>query len=341
MSYSYQSHRARVSLMQAALLAVVVLSVTACGGTSAFGPAISGQPFQAAGQSQPANSSSWNFTTLNNPDDKNYNELLGINNIGRICGFDGKGDRWKPSKGYCIQDYGKSTFRNENYPGAVDTFVTSLNSAKSIAGYYVTPQRWIFGFIYTHGIWTSYKDPELRKGTSNITELLGISQSGLAVGFYRDEKGIDHGFELDEATGKYHAINPPGGVTSEATGINGKGDVVGWMQTAKGTVVGYLLKGGSFTVYAYPHAAITKPWGINWQDQIVGQYTDSGAPSDPAPTHGFVYTDPLTKPYWASIDEPNANGYTVLTSIQDSDYMVGYYRGADGKHTNGFLASPK
>ncbi|HYL27745.1 MAG TPA: hypothetical protein VEW74_07905, partial [Candidatus Nitrosotalea sp.] len=79
----------------------------------------------------------------------------------------------------------------------------------------------------------------------------------------------------------------------------------------------------------------TEALAVNWQDQIVGSYIDSlGA------THAFVLTNPLNQPNWQSVDEPKALGLTVLTSIQDHDYMVGYYLDGSGK-INGFLATPQ
>jgi hypothetical protein len=134
-------------------------------------------------------------------------------------------------------------------------------------------------------------------------------------------------------TEQYHDVVPPGGVSVEATAINGKGDIAGWMTTKKGTTVSFLLKGGSFSVYSAPHATETEALGINWQDQVVGSYQEGSV------THGFVLNNPLEAPQWQTVDEPDADGSTVLTSIQDQDYMVGYYKNAAG-HTNGFLAIP-
>jgi probable HAF family extracellular repeat protein len=328
---------ARTTSISAAVFAIIASAIAGCGGSTPLGPSMqTPSSSQPAGRVDPAGSSSWTYSTLDNPANPSFNELLGINNVGKVCGYDGNlGSASQPARGYCSQDYGAGNFRHENYPGAVDTVVTSVNSARAIAGYYVTTQGLIFGFIYTHGIWTSYKDPKLRQGTSNITELLGLNQAGLAVGFYTDEHGTNHGFELNEVTGKFHGVTPPGGASVEATGINGKGDIVGWMTTSGGSTKSFLLKGGSYTVYSYPKAAVTEALAVNWQDQLVGSYQDGGSKT----THAFVLSTPLTSPQWQSIDEPKASGVSVLTSIEDHDYMVGYYIDSNGV-TNGFLATP-
>jgi hypothetical protein len=328
-----------------AVLALLTPVLASCGSSSSFGPAMPAGALSGAQRARPANASSWKFSTLDNPNNLGFNELLGINNVGKICGFDGIiGSKKTPARSYCIEKYGKASFRNFNYPGALDTVITSANSAKAIAGWYINRYKgWIFGCIYANGIWSSYRDPLLNKSHhSNITVLLGISQSGLAVGFYTDDYGVNHAFELDTSTGRFHAVKPPGGVSVAATGINGKGDIVGVMTTLKGSTTcllsgckGWLLKGGVYHVFSYPKSLDTEALAVNWQDQIVGSYLDASAI-----THAFVLTSPLNQPVWISIDEPKSVGLSVLTSIQDHDYMVGYYLDSAGK-MNGFLATPQ
>jgi hypothetical protein len=331
MSYSLPSKQ----VINAVVLGIVAPAIAACGGPSSFAPSMHApSTSETASGVHSATASSWTFSTLDNPDHHDFNALNGINNVGKIAGFTGDGSGKNPDKGYVVSDYGKDAFRNQNFPGAADTVVTSLSNTKSLAGYYTSKQGWIFGFILQGGIWTSYKDPKLRQGSSNVTELLGLNDAGLAVGFYTDQDGVDHAFELNATTGKFHGIVPPGAVSVEATGINGKGDIAGIIKTKAGVTRSWLLKGGSFTEYSYPHSANTQARAINWQDQMVGSYVDGSGK-----THGFLLSTPLAKPQWQQIDEPRAEGATVVTSIEDHDYMVGYY--VAGGYTNGFLATPK
>jgi uncharacterized membrane protein len=318
--------------LKAALIVILSLSVTACGGGAALGPATQGLAY-SGDSGAGAQASRWTFKTLNSPDDHGYNVLEGINNLGEICGYYGDGSHKQPSRGFCVTDYGSGSFQNENYPSATDTEVTSLSNAKSIAGWYVV-HNGIFGFIRKDGVWQSYKDLELRKGTSNITKLLGISDSDLAVGYYTDSDGKDHAFELNAQNGTFHNILPSGAVSSVAAGINGKGDIVGWLTTSTGVTKSWLLKGGSFTYFSYPGSANTRANAINWTDQICGSFVE-GKNS----THGFMLYNPLGSQQWLKVDEPKARGTTVLTSVENNHYMVGYY--VDAAHrTNGFLASP-
>ncbi len=271
--------------------------------------------------------------TLGDPADPHFNKLLAINNLGKICGFHGKGSRNDPAGGYCVSKYGNSNFRTDNYPNASDTFVTSLNNTKVIAGYYYSLHGGIFGFTLSNGIWTSYKNPQLH-GDSPVTELLGLSDANLAVGFYT-EAGVNHAFELNVPTAQFQHILPPDGVSVEATGINGKGDIVGYMTTSGGSTRSFLLKGGFYTVFSHPGSSVTEATSLNWQDQIGGSFVDGHGH-----THGFLLTNPLGGKEWTVVDDPDAVGVTTVTSVENHGDMVGWYLDGRGK-TNGFLAMPR
>lgn len=338
---SYGSHGDRGSFfcgrdaILGALLGLALPAVAACAGPSLTpNQALT---INAASGINNAGSYSWTFTTLDNPDDGSYNNLSGINNRGKISGFSGNG-KSDPYRGYTIVDYGQGKFRNEEYPSSSETQITSLNNNKAIAGWYVPKQhpKWVFGCILQGGIWTSYRDLQLNKYKTNITRLLGINDASLAVGYYTDDQKNDHAFELNATTNKFHSISPPGGISVEATGLNGKGDIVGFMTTSSGAIKSWLLKGGQFTVFTFPNSTTTKALGINWQDHIVGSYQNATGP-----THGFLMTDPLANRTWQRVDETNAHGKTVVTGIQNYDYLVGYYRANAKGSISGFLATPK
>jgi hypothetical protein len=326
----YSLLRMRAVLLTAAAF-VVVPTITGCGGSSAFAPSLPSTRSQFASPAVGARPSRWKFSTINNPSDPRFNELLAIDNLGKICGFYGNGTKKHPSDGYCVSKLGQSNFRPQNYPNALDTYVTSLNNNKVYAGYYRSAHGGIFGFTVTNGIWTSYKDPRLR-GTSPLTELLGISDANLAVGFYTDQ-GVNHAFELNVTTGQFQHILPPGGVSVEATGINGKGDIVGYMTTSRGATKSFLLKGGVYTMFSHPGSSVTQATSLNWQDQIGGSFVKHGR------THGFLVTGLPVSMQWKDVNDPDAAGTTVVTSVENHGYMVGWYVDSAGK-TNGFLAAP-
>jgi hypothetical protein len=308
------------ALTLAAYAAFVSLTA-ACNGPSstAFSPG----PFAAGAPDGVRLAGTYSFKTLDNPDDPSFNELLGINNLGKIAGYYGSGLPSNPSVGYVVRKYGNSHYRRVKYPGAVDTVVSAVDNQNDIAGYYVSTTGGTFGFIKSNkGIWASYKDPHTH-GSYNITELLGLSDAGLAV-------------ELIGTTGQFHGIFPPGAVSAVAAGINGKGDIVGYFTKAQGATESFLLKGGVYTEFVYKGAAATEARSINWEDEIAGDYVDSAGG-----VHGFVLDDLLGTPQWtAPIDDPRGEGQTAVMGIENHHHLVGYYTDGAG-NTNGFLASPK
>ncbi|MBV9262985.1 MAG: hypothetical protein JO324_01600 [Candidatus Eremiobacteraeota bacterium] len=311
------------------------LFVAACSTAAPFGPQAGlGSSASHVVASYRHHTGGYKFVTLDNPDDLKYNQLTGINNLAKLTGFEGSGAKGDPSIGYVVhRPYAPQNFFEEPYPTAVDTRITSLNNMKVIAGYYSVQRGWIFGCIYENGIWSSYQDPKLQRSKINITELLGISDANLAVGFYENDTKNDYAFELNPASGEFHGISPPGATSSVASGINGKGDIVGWATVGGGTVA-YLLKGGIFTFLSYPGSVETKATAVNWQDQISGSYVDHAGV-----THGFVLTNPLVSQQWLSVDDPLAAGTTFINSIENHDRVVGYYVDAQGI-THGFIGSP-
>jgi hypothetical protein len=272
--------------------------------------------------------SAFTFTTIEAPGGP-PTEILGINNLSKLCGFYGN-----PAIGFTVRPpYNAKQFYKQLYPGAAATVVTSINNTNVIAGWLKDSKGGIFGFTQWEGIWTKYQDNHLLR-QPQYTKLLGLSDDELAVGYYQLKK-IDHSFELNLVTGKFIVISPPNAKSSAATGINGKGDIVGWLTLANGVTEGWLLKDGIFTVFVYPSAAGTQAASLDWSDDIAGSFKDASGK-----TNGFLLTDVLKTQTWTKIDDPSASGETVVTGINNHHTMVGYYKDSGGK-TSGFLANPK
>ena len=59
------------------------------------------------------------FTTLDDQADPTFNQLLGINNDGKIAGYFGIGSNTHPNKGYTLSaPYAQGNYTNENFLGA-------------------------------------------------------------------------------------------------------------------------------------------------------------------------------------------------------------------------------
>lgn len=274
----------------------------------------------------------YSFETLDNQADPTFNQLLGINNNGEIAGYFGSGAAGHPNKGYTlVAPYGQGNYTNENFPGSVQTQVTALNNKGYTAGFWVDGAGNNFGFIQWHGVFTSYKNPHT--GTGTVNQLLGLNDKGIAVGFYTDGNGVNHAYQLDQNTGKFSNIVPPGGSNATATGINDNGDVVGFLTASNGSIVGFLKKGSSYTEFDFPNSTVTNPFGVNQTDQIVGSYVDSANQM-----HGFILSNPLTQAHWRSLDDPNGVGTTTINGINDDSDVVGFYVDQAG-NTDGFIAT--
>jgi hypothetical protein len=291
------------------------------------------RPHDRFGRVRPA-ANGFTFMTLNNAKDPTFNQLLGINNAGTICGYFGSGATGHPNKGYCVTPpYAQANFVDLNYPGSVQTQVVAVDNIGNTAGFWIDGANTNFGFVEWNMVFTSYRSPMTHKGTVN--QLLGLNDNGVAVGFYTGGKGVNHGYELNQATGAFKAIVPPGSTNVTAAGIDNAGDVAGFATAANDAVVSFLLRNGAFSAFTFPNSTNTTAFGMNNKDQIVGSYLDAKGAS-----HGFVLTHPLNNAKWVSIDEPDGIGTTVVNGVNDLGQLVGFYVDKAG-NTDGFVATPK
>jgi hypothetical protein len=330
--------RSILTILPAAALGATAMLVAACSGAS-LTPAAPGALAPSGAARSPAapnleSSKTFQFITLDNANDPTFNQLLGINSREKIAGYFGSGLSGHPNKGYTLKPpYGQNDYKNENYPGSAQTQVTALNNLGDTAGFWVDNSNVNRGFVEWNGVFTSYKDPKTGAGTVN--QILGLNDKGIAVGFYTDASGINHGFTLDQATGKFKPVNPPGGMNVTASGINGLGDITGFYSTSSsGPDVGFIEKNGQFSTFSFPAGASTTPLGINDRDQIVGSYMDGSGNM-----HGFLLSRPLSHAKWVSIDDPNGVGTTTINGLNDRGRMVGFYVDAAG-NTDGMLITP-
>src|SRR5262245_25213983 len=95
---------------------------------------------------------------------------------------------------------------------------------------------------------------------------------GFALGVTSNLLGADPTFT---------SIDFPGAASTQAHGINPRGDIVG-EYVSTGLTHGFLLSGGSFTTVDFPGAVRTSSFGINPRGDIVGEYVSAGV------THGFL-----------------------------------------------------
>jgi len=280
----------------------------------------------------------YQFVQLGSHQDKAFNQLLGINNHGRIAGYFGSNTQHRPNRGYTIvAPYAQSDFKSENFPHSLQTQVTGLNDNNVQVGFYTTPSgHTVVAGWYFNGSFHENLFPLGKNAKPTKDELFGVNDHDVAVGFYVNSAGHDRGYAFNIKTGKFSPVTKPGGGAPnlEATSINDAGDVAGAFQTSGGDIEGFLkLAGGAFHVIAVSGALETIALGVNDNDTVVGAYQDSSGGA----VHGFIWR--IGGSLSADVDDPNAVGQSVINGINNEGDIVGYYTDSDG-NTDGFLAYP-
>ena len=282
------------------------------------------------------------FTTLNDAADPTFNQLLGINNDGKIAGYFGSGAQGHANKGYTLSgDYHQNHYHNENFPGSVQTQVTGINNKDLTVGFWADSNNANmvnnnFGFVEHDGIFTNVVDPlgvKAAAGGLTVEQLLGVNDQDKAVGFWTDGNGNNHGFTYDVGSKSFSEVNIAGFTSTTTTAINNEGHLAGFASNG-GSDTSFIKEGSKLEWLTGPKGAVsTMALGINNNDQVVGSYTDAAGQM-----HGFLF-DEQSKTY-ATIDDPNGvkgpTGMTVLNGINDKGQVVGFYLDKAG-NTDGLL----
>lgn len=278
------------------------------------------------------------FSTLNNSNDTTFNQLLGINNRGQIAGYLGSGAQGHPNKGYVlILSRNGSHFANENFPGAKQTQVTGLNDAGVTVGFYSTQNTASqmnnnFGFYAWAGHFHAVSFPSAHRSAPPVNQLLGVNDREVAVGFYTDRQGRNHGYTYNIRTRQFRRVKIRDGVSTTAAAINNRGDVAGFRTGRLGQTKAFLRRAnGHLTVLHYPGASATMAFGVNDAREVVGTYTKGTG--DNARTFGFTWS---MRRGWHSVSDPMGKGTTTVNGVNDLGDLVGFYTDARG-NTDGFL----
>ena len=320
------------SLSSRALCTLALAAGTAGGVVADFAPA-------AHAQGSPA----YTYTTLDNSNDTTFNQLLGINNSDVIAGYFGSGMAMHPNKGYeLLPDYCQGSYRVENFPGSDQTQVTGLNDRGAEVGFQSPTNTgsdanfaW---YSLNNGRSFTQVDVSLPAGDTPasppVTQLLGVNDSDIAVGFQNDSSGNAHGFVYDIRTNQATYTNINGATSVTDAAVNGSGQVAGFFSPSSGPVESFLTTRGGVWTFAYPGAASTTALGVNDLGDVVGTYTVGSGPS--AQNFGFTWTK---KGGFTTINDPNGMGTTTVNGVNDKGDLVGFYVDSAG-NTDGMLVTP-
>ncbi len=294
----------------------------------------------AHGMPQSRGASHFVFSTLDNSNDPTFNQLLGINNRGVIAGYFGSGAQGHPNKGYqLILSRHGSRFRNENFPKSVQTQVTGLNNRGVTVGFWsdmnnASQMNDNFGFYAVRGHFHRVNFPTMHNAKPPVNQLLGVNDANIAVGFYTDANGNNHGYRYNIARHRhrYRSITIRGATSLTAAAINNMGDVAGFFTGSGGVTKAFLMRPGRHaTKLAYPHATMTQALGVNDAGEVVGVYQTGNGNS--AKMHGFTWT---SRHGFKTVDDPHGRGATTINGVNDAGDLVGFYTDAAG-NTHGLL----
>ena len=283
-------------------------------------------------------SSHWTFSTLDNQNDPTFNQLLGINNRGQISGYFGSGAQGHPNKGYLlVMSRNGTRYQDENVPGALQTQVTGLNDLGVTVGFWsnqntASQSNDNFGFYSWGGHYATVDFPAANNATPAVNQLLGVNDSDIAVGFYTDAKGSNHGYIYSITRHRFRSISILGATSVTASAINNRNDIAGFYTDAAGVTRSFVRHWfGRRTTLVYPGASATQAFGINDFGEVVGTYTTGSGNN--AKTYGFTWTRPGG---YRTISDPQGVGATTLNGVNDAGDLVGFYTDAAG-NTDGFL----
>jgi len=282
----------------------------------------------------------YSFLTVGDPKDPTFNQLLGINDFGEIAGYFGSGAAGHPNKGYELTPpYSQGNFNNENFPGSVQTQVIGINDSDVTVGFFSNENSATLtndnnvGFWEQNGRFHAIHIPWGNQANPPISQLLGINNSGWAVGFFNDSKGNAHGFAYNPRFNEWKQVTVHGATSVTAAGVNDESTVTGFFTNAAGDTDGFVKWANGRTVtLAVPGASSTNPTGINDQGEVVGTYTVGTGSS--AVTHGFTWM----KGKWTTVDYPSATS-TSINGVNNEGDIVGFYTDASG-NTDGFVGLP-
>jgi probable HAF family extracellular repeat protein len=282
----------------------------------------------------------WTFNTLNNSNDVTFNQLLGINNRDQIAGYFGSGAKGHPNKGYVLNlSPNGSSFQNENFPLGVQTQVIGINDTGVTVGFWSTQNKKNmsdnnFGFYDVNGQFHNVVYPGSLRSKPPVTQLLGVNDADIAVGFFNGPQGNAHAFEFSIRGHWFRRLHIPGAVSSTATGINNRGEIVGFFTTKSGATKGFVITArGAIIEFSIPRASSTMAFGVNDFGEIVGTFMRGSGNN--AKSFGFTW-----KPGrgYTVVNDPLGSGATTLNGINNAGDLVGFYTDAKG-NTDGLLVA--
>jgi probable HAF family extracellular repeat protein len=181
---------------------------------------------------------------------------FGINDVGQIVGQYTSGTT---SPGFAMSGTSLTTINAPLGPNIVNA--QGINNNGQVVGFYVGNDGQDHGFQFQLssanngvGTGTAIADPTIPPvagepgATFVFSQILGINDHGIAVGYYGDSTTSQHGFIYNTNTGTYTFLDDPnegfnnGVEVTQITGINNSGEITGFYTDASGLAHGFVAQ---------------------------------------------------------------------------------------------------
>ena len=169
-----------------------------------------------------------------------------------------------------------------------------------------------------------------RTVVNGINLNLNKASASMLVGEFDDDAGNTHGFLLsnDAFTQIDYTPKQADQAATTANGVNDHGEIAGTLTRTNGQVTGFFRNAqGIFTDIIAPDSVLTRPFSLNNNGDVVGQYRSNDSSQT---RHAFIWNNGT----FSTITPPGASGTTAI-GINDSGHVVGTFVNASGRH--GFL----
>lgn len=216
-------------------------------------------------------------------------QAIAINDRNDIAGQYLK--RKGPQLGFLALVHGRDAHFGAGPVDGFGAFVTGINNAKTVVGFWFDGQSAMHGYLRTNdGTVTQIDVDGAGTGAVQGTQAESINANGEVAGFDTDGDGKRHGF-VRAVDGTITAFDVPGAVNTVVAGINRRGYVAGYYVDASSIAHGFVrTPKGNFKTFDAPGAALQSGRGT-FVSRIGDDGTIVGEASDAAfILHGFVGT---------------------------------------------------
>jgi hypothetical protein len=208
---------------------------------------------------------------------------LGINDLGQIVGQYTDGAEMP---GFILPN-ARTAIRIDAPDASSGTDVVNaqgINNFGLVVGFYVGTDGQVHGFTaresdarFGEVTGTAVADPTIPTvpgepgATFVFSQILGVNDEGIAVGYYGDSTTSQHGFIYNTHTGQYTFLDDPseafnnGVEVTQITGINDFGEITGFYSDANGVLHSFVA---TPTVLAFLHESVGLTTALN-SDPIV------------------------------------------------------------------------